>query len=49
MACEILREAGLLAYRIKDGMIFSKIIATTEKKDIQNTKLMIKLEKMIND
>nr|WP_320025554.1 single-stranded-DNA-specific exonuclease RecJ [uncultured Acetobacterium sp.] len=49
MSCEILREAGLLAYRINDGMIFSKIIATTEKKDIQNTKLMIKLEKMIND
>ena len=49
ISCEILREAGLLAYRIKDGMIFSKIIAATEKKDIQNTKLMIKLEKMIND
>lgn len=49
ISCEILREAGLLAYQIKDGMIFSKIIATTEKKDIQNTKLMIKLEKMIND
>jgi single-stranded-DNA-specific exonuclease len=49
MACEILREAGLIAYGLKDGLIFSKIIETREKKDIQNTKLMIKLEKMISD
>nr|WP_303870615.1 single-stranded-DNA-specific exonuclease RecJ [Acetobacterium wieringae] len=49
MACEILREAGLIAYRLKDGLVFSKIIETQEKKDIQNTQLMIKLEKMICD
>jgi single-stranded-DNA-specific exonuclease len=49
MACEILREAGLIAYGLKDGLVFSKIIETREKKDIQNTKLMIKLEKMISD
>lgn len=49
MACEILREAGLIAYRLKNGLVFSKIIETREKKDIQNTKLMIKLEKMICD
>ncbi len=49
MACEILREVGIIAYRLKDGLIFSKIIETQEKKDIQNTKLMIKLEKMISD
>ncbi|PKM75083.1 MAG: single-stranded-DNA-specific exonuclease RecJ, partial [Firmicutes bacterium HGW-Firmicutes-17] len=49
MSCEILREAGLIAYGLKDGLIFSKIIETREKKDIQNTKLMIKLEKMISD
>ncbi|MBC3898300.1 single-stranded-DNA-specific exonuclease RecJ [Acetobacterium malicum] len=49
MACEIMREAGLIAYGLKDGLVFSKIIETREKKDIQNTKLMIKLEKMISD
>lgn len=49
MACEVLREAGLIAYGLKDGLVFSKIIETREKKDIQNTKLMIKLEKMISD
>lgn len=49
MACEVLREAGLIAYCLKDGLVFSKIIETREKKDIQNTKLMIKLEKMISD
>ncbi|WP_207707141.1 single-stranded-DNA-specific exonuclease RecJ [Acetobacterium wieringae] len=49
MACEILREAGLIAYRLKNGLVFSKIIETQEKKDIQNTQLMIKLEKMICD
>lgn len=49
MACEILREAGLIAYGLKEGLIFSKIIETREKKDIQNTKLMIKLGKMISD
>ncbi|WP_373483558.1 single-stranded-DNA-specific exonuclease RecJ [Acetobacterium sp.] len=49
MACEILREAGLIAYGLKDGLVFSKIIETREKKDIQNTKLMIKLGKMISD
>jgi single-stranded-DNA-specific exonuclease len=49
MACEILREAGLIAYGLKDGLIFSKIIETRKKKDIQNTKLMIKLGKMISD
>ncbi|URN83044.1 single-stranded-DNA-specific exonuclease RecJ [Acetobacterium wieringae] len=49
MACEILREAGLIVYRLKNGLVFSKIIETQEKKDIQNTQLMIKLEKMICD
>jgi len=49
MACEILREAGLIAYGLKEGLIFSEIIETREKKDIQNTKLMIKLEKMISE
>lgn len=49
MSCEILREAGLIAYGIKDKIVFSKIIPTNEKKDIQNTKLMIKLEKIISD
>ncbi|MDK2942466.1 MAG: single-stranded-DNA-specific exonuclease, partial [Acetobacterium sp.] len=49
MACEVLREVGLIAYGFKDGLLFSKIIETREKKDIQNTKLMIKLEKMISE
>jgi len=49
MACETLREAGLIAYRVKNGLVFSKIIETREKKDIQNTKLMIKLGKMISE
>jgi single-stranded-DNA-specific exonuclease len=47
MACEVLREAGLIAYGIKNQIIFGKIIGLQEKKDIQNTKLMIKLEKII--
>ena len=49
MACEVLREVGLIAYGFKDGLLFSKIIETREKKDIQNTKLMITLEKMISE
>lgn len=49
MSSEILREAGLIAYGVKEDRIFSKIIQTEEKKDIQNTQLMIKLEKMISD
>ncbi|MBC3887654.1 single-stranded-DNA-specific exonuclease RecJ [Acetobacterium paludosum] len=49
MSCEILREAGLIAYGIKNEIVFSKIIPANEKKDIQNTKLMIKLEKIISD
>ncbi|AFA48955.1 single-stranded-DNA-specific exonuclease RecJ [Acetobacterium woodii] len=49
MSCEILREVGLIAYRLKEGLIFSKILETKEKKDIQKTKLMIKLVKMISE
>ena len=49
MSCEILREAGLLAYGIKNDRVFSKIIPANKKKDIQNTKLMIKLEKITSD
>jgi single-stranded-DNA-specific exonuclease len=46
MSCEILREAGLLAYGIREDIVFSKIIPADKKKDIQNTKLMIKLKKI---
>jgi single-stranded-DNA-specific exonuclease len=49
MSCEILREAGLLAYGIRNDIVFSKIIPANKKKDIQNTKLMIKLEKITSD
>lgn len=49
MSCEILREVGLIAYRLKEELIFSKILETKEKKDIQNTKLMIKLVKMTSE
>lgn len=43
LACEILREAGFIAYALKNEIIISKIIQRDEKKDIQKTKLMIKL------
>ncbi len=49
MSCEILREVGLIAYRLKEGLIFSKILETKEKKDIQKTKLMIKLVKITSE
>jgi len=48
LACEMLREAGLIAYAMRNHTLFSKIIQTYKKKDIQKTELMIKLRDIIN-
>ncbi|WP_050739926.1 single-stranded-DNA-specific exonuclease RecJ [Acetobacterium bakii] len=48
LACETLREAGIIAYALKNGTIIFKIIQTDEKKDIQKTKLMLKLRDILN-
>lgn len=48
LACETLREARLIAYAMKNEAIFFKLIQTDEKKDIQKTKLMIKLKNVLN-
>lgn len=48
LACETLREAGLIAYALKDDTLYFEIIQTDKKKDIQKTKLMIKLSELLN-
>ena len=48
LACETLREAGLIAYALKNDTLFFKLIQTDEKKDIQKTQLMIKLSDILN-
>ncbi|MBK5243590.1 MAG: single-stranded-DNA-specific exonuclease RecJ [Eubacteriaceae bacterium] len=48
LACETLREAGLIAYALKNDTLFFEIIQTDKKKDIQKTKLMIKLRDVLN-
>lgn len=47
LACETLREAGLIAYALKNNTLFFEIIHTDKKKDIQKTKLMIKLNELL--
>jgi len=48
LACETLREAGLIAYALKNNTLFFEIIQADKKKDIQKTKLMIKLRELLN-
>ncbi len=48
LSFEVLREAGLIAYGVKNDQIYSKIIQSDKKKDIQKTQLMIKLKETYN-
>lgn len=45
MCLNILKEAGLIDFVIRRGVILCEIFKTNEKKDIQKTPLMIKLKK----
>lgn len=47
LSCEILREAKIIRYKVERELIFAEILPTDEKKDIQKTKLMIKLKDIL--
>jgi single-stranded-DNA-specific exonuclease len=47
LALEAFREIGIIQYRLKKGVIFSKICKTEQKKDIKKAPLVIKLKKYL--
>ncbi|MGL4606874.1 MAG: single-stranded-DNA-specific exonuclease RecJ [Eubacteriaceae bacterium] len=46
-ACEIFRECKFIAYTVKEQSIFCEVLDIKEKKDIQKSKLMIKLRDIL--
>lgn len=44
---KVMKEVGVIGFKLKKGILFSHICKTNEKKDIQNAPLMIELRKYI--
>lgn len=44
----VLEEAHLIRFKLKKGIVFSEILKTSEKRDIQKTPLMVKLRMYLN-